>query len=369
MKFYLFRCKARRQLLAATRYETGSNLPSEQCIGGWEFVEPLHLTGSKLPKHTVDVTKLRRAVQQNGLFVWEEKSAPATVAAMAPPPPPLATVVELPPVSVPGVDVPLVPIALAPAPSERVLIPLPVSVAPTPPLPVAPPPPPARPFAPPPAPVSDPSPPPAKPDAPPPPAEIAAPPPPRPAPAAAPPPSPRPTPAPPKPAMAPATPPPRPAYVPLTPASKPVPVAVSAPPVQPAATPPAAHPSSARKPAHQVVWFDIPVRDLERAVRFYSAVLGAPVEMVQAAFGTPTIALLPHPEGAVTGSLVATNDANVAEGGPLVYLTAEGRLDEAVAAAQMNGGKVVQGKQSFGSAGWRAIVLDSEGNRIALHST
>jgi hypothetical protein len=165
MKFYLFRCKARRQLLAATRYETGSNLPSEQCIGGWEFVEPLHLTGSKLPKHTVDVTKLRRAVQQNGLFVWEEKSAPATVAAMAPPPPPLATVVELPPVSVPGVDVPLVPIAVAPAPSERVLTPLPVSVAPTPPLPVAPPPPPARPFAPPPAPVSDPSPPPAKPDA------------------------------------------------------------------------------------------------------------------------------------------------------------------------------------------------------------
>jgi predicted enzyme related to lactoylglutathione lyase len=138
--------------------------------------------------------------------------------------------------------------------------------------------------------------------------------------------------------------------------------------VRPTAPPPS-YQSATRRPAHQVVWFDIPVRDLERAVRFYSAVLGAPVEMVQAAFGTPTIALLPHPEGAITGSLVATSDVNVADGGPLIYLSAQGRLDEAVAAAQMNGGKVVQAKQSFGSAGWRAIILDSEGNRIALHSS
>jgi uncharacterized protein len=129
------------------------------------------------------------------------------------------------------------------------------------------------------------------------------------------------------------------------------------------------HQPSARKPAHQVVWFDIPVRDLERAVRFYSAVLGTPVEMVQAAFGTPNVALFPHPDGAVTGSLVATTDANVAEGGPLIYLSAQGRLDEALAAAQMNGGKVVHAKQSFGAAGWRAIILDSEGNRVALHSS
>src|SRR5688572_26829826 len=123
MKFYLFRCKARRQLLAASRYETGSNLPSDQCIGGWEFVEPLHLTGPKLPKHTVDVTKLRRAVQQNGLYVWEERSAPVTVASMTPPPPPMASVMELPPVPVPGADLSVVPIVVTPPPPERVLTP------------------------------------------------------------------------------------------------------------------------------------------------------------------------------------------------------------------------------------------------------
>jgi predicted enzyme related to lactoylglutathione lyase len=104
-------------------------------------------------------------------------------------------------------------------------------------------------------------------------------------------------------------------------------------------------------------------------VRFYSAVLGVPLEPVQAGFGPPTIALLPHPDGAITGSLVQVADAKPAEGGPLIYLTAQGRLDEAVAAAQMNGGKVVQPKHSIGTAGSRAIVLDSEGNRIALHSS
>ena len=159
----------------------------------------------------------------------------------------------------------------------------------------------------------------------------------------------------------------RPAYTPAAPSPKPVPITASATPSQSAAAP--GLQSSARKPAHQIVWFDIPVRDLERAVRFYSAVLGTPVEMVQAAFGTPTIALLPHPEGAITGSLVVSSDANVSEGGPLIYLSAQGRLDEAVAAAQMNGGTVVHPKQSFGAAGWRAIILDSEGNRIALHSS
>jgi hypothetical protein len=117
------------------------------------------------------------------------------------------------------------------------------------------------------------------------------------------------------------------------------------------------------------VWFDIPVLDLERAVRFYSVVLGAPLEMVQAGFGTPTIALLPHPEGAITGCLVQTTDGNPGEGGPQLYLSAQGRLDEAVAAAQMNGGTVVKPRHSIGSAGSRAILIDTEGNRIALHST
>jgi len=43
-------------------------------------------------------------------------------------------------------------------------------------------------------------------------------------------------------------------------------------------------------------------------------------------------------------------------------------MDEAIEAVEQNGGKILQAKEQIGAYGYRAIVLDSEGNRIALHS-
>jgi uncharacterized protein len=57
------------------------------------------------------------------------------------------------------------------------------------------------------------------------------------------------------------------------------------------------------------------------------------------------------------------------ETGPLIYLSVEGQLYEAVEAARVNGGKVLQERQQIGPHGVRAIIVDSEGNRIALHSS
>jgi predicted enzyme related to lactoylglutathione lyase len=118
---------------------------------------------------------------------------------------------------------------------------------------------------------------------------------------------------------------------------------------------------------HQVVWFDIPVRDIDRAVRFYSAVLGMALKKEQAGPGA-AIAALPHPEGSVGGSLVQNMDARPSESGPLLYLNTDGRLDEALMAVEKHGGKILAEVHSIAPFGFRAIVLDSEGNRIALHS-
>jgi predicted enzyme related to lactoylglutathione lyase len=52
----------------------------------------------------------------------------------------------------------------------------------------------------------------------------------------------------------------------------------------------------------------------------------------------------------------------------MIYLNANGRLDDAIAAVAPNGGKVVQPKHPIGPFGFRAIINDSEGNRVALHS-
>jgi hypothetical protein len=65
---------------------------------------------------------------------------------------------------------------------------------------------------------------------------------------------------------------------------------------------------------------------------------------------------------------VAGNDNAPSKTGPLIYLNAEGRLPQAVRAAVDHGGKVLQAIHQIGPHGLRAIVLDSEGNRVALHA-
>jgi len=118
--------------------------------------------------------------------------------------------------------------------------------------------------------------------------------------------------------------------------------------------------------ANQIVWCDIPVLDLDRAIKFYSAILGAQVKKEQ--FPGMTIGILPHQDGEVGGCLYTSNDEKPSEKGIMIYLNANGRLDDAIAAVALNGGKVIQPKQPIGPYGFRAILLDSEGNRVALHS-
>jgi uncharacterized protein len=118
--------------------------------------------------------------------------------------------------------------------------------------------------------------------------------------------------------------------------------------------------------ANQVVWIDIPCLDLNRAIRFYSAVLGAPVNKQE--YPGMSIALLPGKDQEVSGCLYTSDKDKPGDHGVLVYLNAQGRLDEAVAAVATNGGKVLQPKHQIGPHGFRAVVVDSEGNRLALHS-
>jgi len=118
--------------------------------------------------------------------------------------------------------------------------------------------------------------------------------------------------------------------------------------------------------ANQIVWCDIPVLNLDRAVKFYSAVLGQEVKKQE--FPGMTIGILPHNDGEVGACLFTSEEEKPSEKGITIYLNANGRLDDAIAAVAPNGGKVVKPKHSIGPFGFRAIIVDSEGNRVALHS-
>lgn len=257
MKIFVFRCRSRPDVQAATRYETGSNLPGNACSDGWLFSEFVDLKAERgTARLGIDIAELRRRVQQQGYHVWGEGAAvhAPDSSEIAVAPPPLSAVAAEPVVVPPAVD------------------------------------------------------------------------------------------------------PPRHEAAARTVKTSPAAVAAAAPDGKAAAA-----------PRHQVVWFDIPVRDLDRAIRFYSAVLGVLLRKEQAGRGV-AMAVLPHSDTSIGGCLVQTMDARPSDGGPLLYLNTDGRIDAAVAATQIAGGTVLQPKHSIGSEGYRAIVLDTEGNRIALYS-
>jgi predicted enzyme related to lactoylglutathione lyase len=116
---------------------------------------------------------------------------------------------------------------------------------------------------------------------------------------------------------------------------------------------------------NRAVWFDIPVADLDRAAAIYRAVLAIEVQK-QESDGF-AFSFLAHDEGN-GGCLVPGAEQISSTGGILVYLNVDGRIRDAVAQVERRGGIVKEPIHSIGPHGFRAVVLDSEGNRIALHS-
>jgi predicted enzyme related to lactoylglutathione lyase len=117
---------------------------------------------------------------------------------------------------------------------------------------------------------------------------------------------------------------------------------------------------------NRAVWFDIPVANLDRASAFYAATLGVAVH--KAEFDNFKFSVLDHDTG--NGGCLIPNEAEISgTAGILLYMNVDGRMRDAVAQAVKLGGKIVKPVHSIGEHGFRAVILDSEGNRIALHST
>ena len=90
---------------------------------------------------------------------------------------------------------------------------------------------------------------------------------------------------------------------------------------------------------NRIVWVDIPVLKLDRAIRFYSAVLKCGIQKHEGPGFE--LGVLPHEGQAIGGCLVTGTGQQPSDHGILVYLNCDGRLDDAVAAVVPLGGKVV----------------------------
>ena len=119
---------------------------------------------------------------------------------------------------------------------------------------------------------------------------------------------------------------------------------------------------------HPIDWFEIPVRDMDRAQRFYETLFAAP--MRRESIGGNTLALFGDDRAAVGRCLLAGPTApQPSESGTLVYLNAQPSLDAVLARLPEPGGRVLTPKvQLPGDMGCFAHIADSEGNRVGLHA-
>ena len=118
----------------------------------------------------------------------------------------------------------------------------------------------------------------------------------------------------------------------------------------------------------QPVWIEIPVKDLERAMKFYQALFALEATEVGADDVRRTTTLYYSPEGGLGVSLNQTNNFEPSDKGTLVYLDAGEDLTEHLKRVEPAGGTVVEPKTSMGEAGYYATFRDTEGNLLALYS-
>jgi predicted enzyme related to lactoylglutathione lyase len=117
-----------------------------------------------------------------------------------------------------------------------------------------------------------------------------------------------------------------------------------------------------------VVWFDIPVTDMDRAIRFYEAVTQTGMQRLTLENGDET-ALFASQDSGVTGSLYKSTQDKPSEFGSRVYLNAEPSIDDWIKRVKSAGGRIAVEKTEIPKVGgYYAYFIDSEGNRVGLNA-
>jgi predicted enzyme related to lactoylglutathione lyase len=113
-------------------------------------------------------------------------------------------------------------------------------------------------------------------------------------------------------------------------------------------------------------WFEIPVTDMERAARFYEALEGRSLKR-ETFMGVPHAIFQSAKEGGVGGALIYEEKRKPSSEGTTVYLDSSD-IDAALERVSKLGAEVLVPKTSIGPIGFMALLIDSEGNKIGLHT-
>lgn len=116
-------------------------------------------------------------------------------------------------------------------------------------------------------------------------------------------------------------------------------------------------------------WFEIPVSDFGRAKKFYENITGDAMHEEQ--MGPYKMGFLPSVPGSgkVSGAIVHGEGYDPGMNGAVIYLNANPDLSSTLNKIEKAGGKVIVPKtQITPDYGYFAFFIDTEGNKIGLHS-
>ena len=119
-----------------------------------------------------------------------------------------------------------------------------------------------------------------------------------------------------------------------------------------------------------VNWFQIPVSDISRARAFYETICGLALQKLE---GPPHLEMWAFPadrrSGEIGGHLVSGEGAVPSATGTVVFLNADPDLQVALDRVEGAGGRILMPKTpTTMDAGSFALIADSEGNTVGLHS-
>jgi uncharacterized protein len=120
-----------------------------------------------------------------------------------------------------------------------------------------------------------------------------------------------------------------------------------------------------RAMSNPVFHFEIPVRDMERAIAFYEGIFS--YRLTRQKVDGYDMAFFPRAEGApgASGALATGDVYKPSREGAIIYFDVP-NIDAVLQRARQRGANVLYGKKDIGEAGFVAEIEDSEGNRIAL---
>ncbi len=115
-----------------------------------------------------------------------------------------------------------------------------------------------------------------------------------------------------------------------------------------------------------ISWFEIPAVNFQQAVDFYNHIYD--IDMEKNFNGNHAMAFFPAKNG-IGGAIVAGPGSTPSDTGALLYLNGGKDLNQILCKVEDAGGRIVMPKTLINEeSGYFAIFIDSEGNKLALHS-